>query len=873
MAVGRANLTRQEDVVVQQRIASSLVLGARYLCLTRYSWLLGFALIALTPVALKILPGMLANLFVLDLPQQIYHISWIAFWCTEAVMETLRVTTLNAPERFDDYRMAVERFRQAWGLGPADPRGEWYRRWEGWLCLILGLATALAIWFVIMNACISCTAADPSPSWEAYAGTAGGGAAVTWVGWREAIKGLLTTMAILGGINGAVILWREWLRRGGAARSVAAAGRASAGGSGSPRLFRAAHFLLGPGYFQVLPAGEGDGAGRLRLGTGHLGLLAYTTVFLAWYALNYRAGVSGSQPMPTEMSPYPALFYGLMSLLLVTYVLCGLAFYFDRYRIPVALVVGFATLMLYGTFGTDHFYELNPRPARKDVASVPSLTEVYDQWKLPRGKKGRRTLVVVHASGGGIQASAWTAQVLTGLHEQYGDDFSRSIGLISAVSGGSVGSMYYLAHRGEVRQGLGRRGAGGSALSEEAIRAIRDLSRASALEATAWGVAYPDTMRAVFPPAVHSTLDRGWAIERVWRQRLTVASGPSADLGDLRLSDLALLCREHQLPVVVFNATLVETGQRILLSPALSPPAVEPDAEAAVEMMRVFPGAHLRVSTAARLSATFPYVTPAARAATRFPAAVGEAAERLATYHVVDGGYSDNEGAVTSVDWINRLLVYYSRSDKILQRPFDDVLLIRIQAFPKTKGSAGQAAASAFVGWRSALLGPLNAMMKVRVASQTERGDLEVDLLTQTTRAQIAASKERFESELRLAQGRADFFQQAANAQEESLRKLVEQGKLTEADIIRPLQETRDRLNVAQAMLEEVAKKLERISQLTVASVLFDFQPAREIGIPLSWKLTAQQKQNIDEAWERVTSAEPRHPALALLDEYFFPRP
>ncbi len=48
---------------------------------------------------------------------------------------------------------------------------------------------------------------------------------------------------------------------------------------------------------------------------------------------------------------------------------------------------------------------------------------------------------------------------------------------------------------------------------------------------------------------------------------------------------------------------------------------------------------------------------------------------------------------------------------------------------------------------------------------------------------------------------------------------------------------------------------------------------AKEIGIPLSWKLTAQQKQNIDEAWLRVVSAEPRHVALGLMDEYFSPQP
>jgi len=64
--------------------------------------------------------------------------------------------------------------------------------------------------------------------------------------------------------------------------------------------------------------------------------------------------------------------------------------------------------------------------------------------RLPVGSDGKRTLVVVTAAGGGIQASAWTAQVLTGLHERYKNTFTQSIGVISAVSGGSVGVMFFL---------------------------------------------------------------------------------------------------------------------------------------------------------------------------------------------------------------------------------------------------------------------------------------------------------------------------------------------------------------------------------------------------------------------------------------------
>ncbi|MFV1964268.1 MAG: hypothetical protein ACC628_02505 [Pirellulaceae bacterium] len=862
--------------MVKDKISATAVLVVRYLFLTRCSWQVAILLIALAPMSLRTFPGMLASLFVLDVPQQIYHVSWIALWCAVAVMETLRVTTLNAAYRFDDYRAAVIAFREAWGYEPAVST-DGYRSKQGWICVALGFSTAVAIWYVIADACVSKTAADPAPTWQPYLDAAGAGADVASLGWREAIKGMATTIAILGSVLGIVILWhsgRRWMTRHATRSNVPAAGTAASAGNAtlfrrrlaawSQRVFRVLRFLMGPGYFRrVTPNSDGDDQERLRLAPGHVGLFLYTAAFLMWYCVNYGSA-TGPQPMPTETSPYPALFFILFSVLLVTYLVSGFAFYLDRYRIPVSLVAILATFLLYGVLGTDHYYELNPAPQRNFASVAPSLSDVLSEWKFPPGRDEKRTLVVVDASGGGIQASAWTAQVLTGLHECYGQSFSRSVGLISAVSGGSVGTMFYLINREDIRDPYVE---GQPVLTRESIDRIRDLSRASALAATAWGVAHPDSMRVIFPPMVDRTVDRGWAIERVWRQRM--AFDGDALLGDLRVTELRPLIRKNQLPVVVFNATLVETGQRLLISPVAGPASTVGGEDAAVELMKVFSDAHPRVSTAARLSATFPYVTPAARALPSPDVVPGSAAESLSTFHVVDGGYADNEGAVTSVDWINRLLAYYSRDDMILGRPFDHVLLVRIQAFPKQTGFGRGRADSAFAGWRSALLGPLDAMMKVRTASQAERSDLEVNLLTQATVSAITASKERWASEFKLAKARADTRQQQLASLEAFLEPLVEEDKLSEADAVRHLQQFRDLVEMDQTMVDQAADKWKKSSALTVAAARFDFHLDKDVRIPLSWKLTTSEKQNIDDAWEHVVQQEPRHPAFIVIDDYF----
>ena len=85
------------------------------------------------------------------------------------------------------------------------------------------------------------------------------------------------------------------------------------------------------------------------------------------------------------------------------------------------------------------------------------------------------------------------------------------------------------------------------------------------------------------------------------------------------------------------------------------------------------------------------------------------------------------------------------------------------------------------------------------------------------------------------------------------------------------LQQFQDLLEMDQAMVDQAAEKLQKISELTVASAMFDFCPHVKVRIPLSWKLTTRQKQNLDDAWRVLREgAHPGRP-LAVLDRYFEP--
>src|SRR5262249_621494 len=136
--------------------------------------------------------------------------------------------------------------------------------------------------------------------------------------------------------------------------------------------------------------------------------------------------------VPEESVWFPSLFFALLVLLLVGFVLQGAAFWLDYYRIPVSLTVVAGSMLLYTVTRNDPYFELNPERKTAQAQSALPLEEAARAWKIPPvspgpGQPEKRTLVVVTAAGGGIQASAWTARVLTGLHELYGPSFTRSI--------------------------------------------------------------------------------------------------------------------------------------------------------------------------------------------------------------------------------------------------------------------------------------------------------------------------------------------------------------------------------------------------------------------------------------------------------------
>jgi hypothetical protein len=466
-------------------------------------------------------------------------------------------------------------------------------------------------------------------------------------------------------------------------------------------------------------------------------LLMDFLLLLLFYFLVYNY-TSGSEMTPEDMLTTP--FYLVLLLTLLAMILSGMSYFLDYYRISTLVVFVLIFAGSYYFSGIDHRFQV-VRIEQNRVEEEPS-TEVASGSSTPSPddeakaeiESEHEDIVIVLAPGGGIHASAWTGRVLSGLHERYGERFGGRLKLISAVSGGSVGAMFYLDHF----QTLQADADDESRLNDSFQRIIR-RSSTSSLEALAWGFSFPDTVRMFFGNWVHE--DRGAVQERRWLRRMDVEGkgiGPT-------LYEWKRRADRGMMPYVVFNATEAETGRRVLFSTyqfeRRGHLSTIPFEARAIDFLTIANEQFdLPISTAVRLSATFPYASAAAM----------PAKDTLPLGHVVDGGYVDNEGLSTALDFIRIEEEFRSKSNsknqvstpaeatgpsnqgkkrryvivRILHTPPVENRLIS----PTDPGRTG-------TGWEYASVGPLMAMSNVRVTSQRERGEIELSLLKEALRS------------------------------------------------------------------------------------------------------------------------------------------
>jgi hypothetical protein len=395
-----------------------------------------------------------------------------------------------------------------------------------------------------------------------------------------------------------------------------------------------------------------------------------------------------------------ALAYVLLLVLMLTWIAGVAAFLFDRIRVPLVLLLAGWILVVSNVievvFTTDHIYrtvDLQP-----DAPALAATAHLFDRTPTP---------IVVAASGGGIQAAAWTTRVLTALDGIAG--FRGNLRLVSAVSGGSVGTMNLLASWPDCGPPIEPADVVSGGFDANAA------SRASSLHAVGWGLVFKDLPRTIAPFFSNPYVDRGSVLEDAWKRepRLQRAyPDPAPFLASWRRN-----VAEHRCPAVAFNAMVAETGEPMLFSTAALPASLAPFA-----FYEHYPGRDLPISTAVRLSAAFPYVSAAARADR-------DDVERRGYAHLVDGGYFDNYGVGTLAAMTHATLgsmpPLAAGARRLLVIEICDAVACSGQESPARPAVGGDRRA-----WPYQIVAPFSALVAMRSAAQRVTNRTTLRLLT-----------------------------------------------------------------------------------------------------------------------------------------------
>ncbi len=355
---------------------------------------------------------------------------------------------------------------------------------------------------------------------------------------------------------------------------------------------------------------------------------------------------------------------------------------------------------------------IGARSAPEERAKVGLLNDAdaLKQWhKLMEAEfDGPQSLVLVACSGGASASAIYTADVLFTLEEAC-PGFSRRIRIVSGASGGMFGAAYFVSH---LRPGGLIASARETPAYRDYLQEVRNSNADPAGERFQRIVAaykaemekrrgpffaglQADFLSPVVQKWIHKDIplspfgflsgstvnDRGAALERAWSVRQNGAL-------DVPVRGLRELERSGDLPSLVFTPMMVEDGRQLLISNldldymVATGEVVDPDTDApkllsymGAEFFRLFPKADgFRLSTAVRMNASFPFLSPSAALPTD------------PVRHVVDAGYYDNYGMVVATKWLthddNREFLQGEYAvGKERKKKVPEVILLRLHCF------------------------------------------------------------------------------------------------------------------------------------------------------------------------------------------------
>ena len=273
----------------------------------------------------------------------------------------------------------------------------------------------------------------------------------------------------------------------------------------------------------------------------------------------------------------------------------------------------------------------------KDKAN---MIRILDRWKA-RQTEAKPLLFLVNTSGGGSRSATFTLSILQRLDSLSNGQLMRKTVLITGASGGMLGAAYF-------RELARLRDGGDTAIHLQSKRYIGDISRDLLNTLFSSFVA-----RDLASPAQKFTVDgheyvkdRGFAFEQKLNEN-------THGVLNRQLKDIAVDESAAKIPMLLFNPVITRDSRALVISTQpvsflMRPrfdstriPAMDPDAVDFGALFAKQEPMNLRLLTALRMNATFPYVLPNVWLPTR------------PVIDVMDAGFRDNFGEMNAIRFLN----------------------------------------------------------------------------------------------------------------------------------------------------------------------------------------------------------------------------
>lgn len=310
--------------------------------------------------------------------------------------------------------------------------------------------------------------------------------------------------------------------------------------------------------------------------------------------------------------------------------------------------------------------------AKEDIVrghspSKSNYLEILENWKLKTGEE-KPKLIFINSSGGGLRSTLWTFEILQRLDKEFNGQLKKFIHLYTGASGGMVGSSYFrelcLRQIKEERHHI---------YSDEYFDILsKDMLNKLAFSASTrdlffrWqhfdygGYSYPK--------------DRGWAFEQQLHENTN-------HLMDYQLGYYHKYEKAGLIPLLIITPTIVNDGRRLLISSQslqflTAPTSNMPTAFENIDYQSFFSEMNpqnLRLSTALRAGATFPYVTPMV------------SMPSIPEIQLMDAGFRDNYGTKITLEILLSLKdwIYENTSGVLILQLRDTRKILENTKYPK----------------------------------------------------------------------------------------------------------------------------------------------------------------------------------------------